>query len=252
MTRHGVVRTILAALLVLGVGVAIAAAETVQLRVKKMDSDQVVTVGVDGITEELSLDDLADGEVREIAAGEHTVTVRRDRDRLEVLLDGAPIVAPDARSMVWVDEDGITHEVHDGARKVIVMRDDATDAGEARVFAYKVADGALSDDVEIEIESIREHIESGEWEETYDIKVSGPHVMVHSGDGHPGLLTAHATHGSDRVVYRCEETGSVLTVKADDALLDSYIDPVTGCLMEKVATPQVRVLTVIEERADDE
>jgi len=252
MTRHDVVRTILAALLILGVGVAIAVAENLEVRVKRVGSDQMVIVGADGFTEELSLDDLADGEVREIAAGDHTVTVRRDGDRLEVLLDGEPITAPATRTMVWVDDDGVTHEVSGGAHKVIVLRDDDADEGEARVYAYKIADGELSEDVDIDVESIRERIESGEWEETYDIKVSGPHVMMHSGDGHPGLLTAHAIHGGDRVVYRCEETGSELIVKADDALLDSYIDPVTGCVMEKAATPQMRVLTVIEERVDDE
>ncbi len=251
MTRHDVVRTILAALLILGVGVAIAVAESLEVRVKRTDAGQMVKVDADGITEELSLDDLADGEAREIAAGDHTVTVRRDGDRLEVLLDGEPVTAPATRTMVWVGDDGVTHEVQGDAHKVIVLRDDDVDEGEARVYAYKVADGELSGDVDVDVEEIRKRIENGQIDETFDIEVTGPRVVMKSGEGHPAFVTTHGFHGEDRVMYRCDETGSELIVKADDALLESYIDPVTGCLMKKVETPEVRVITIVEERTDD-
>lgn len=252
MTRHDVVRTILAALLILGVGVAFAVAESLEVRVKRVGTDHTVIVDADGITEELSLGDLADGEEREITAGDHTVTVRRDGDRLEALLDGEPITAPATRTMVWVGDDGVTHEVSGGDHKVIVLRDDDADEGEARVFTYKISDGELSEDVDIDVEEIRRQIEAGEIGETFDVEVNGPHVVMKSGEGHPTFVTSHAFHGDDRVMYRCEETGSELIVKADDALLDSYIDPVTGCLMEKVETPEVRVVTIVEERVDED
>ena len=250
MTRQSVVKTILAALLVLGVGVAFAVAETVEVRVKRTDADQTVSIDLNGITEEVSLDDLADGEERQIADGDHTVTVRREGERLEVLFDGEPVTAPVARTMVWIGEDGVTHEVSGGAHKVIVVGDEDAGDGEARVYAYKVADGELSEDVGIDVEAIRERIESRELGETIDVKVSGPHMVMHTGDGHSAFFTSRGLAGGDRVIYRCEDSGSELIVKADDALLDSYVDPVTGCLMEKIDSPEVRVLTIVEERID--
>jgi hypothetical protein len=55
-------------------------------------------------------------------------------------------------------------------------------------------------------------------------------------------------HGpGDFVTYRCEETGSMLTVKADENLLDDYIDPVTGCLMKKVEHEGVHVIKIRKE-----
>jgi hypothetical protein len=55
-------------------------------------------------------------------------------------------------------------------------------------------------------------------------------------------------HGpGDFVTYRCEETGSMLTVKADENLLDDYIDPVTGCVMKKVEHTGVHVIKIREE-----
>jgi hypothetical protein len=39
----------------------------------------------------------------------------------------------------------------------------------------------------------------------------------------------------------------MLTVKADENLLDDYIDPVTGCLMKKVENAGVHVIKIREE-----
>jgi hypothetical protein len=248
MTRESVLKTVLAALVILGVGVAVAMAETLKLKMERTGDGEVVTVTIDDVTDELSLDDLSDGEQRDIAAGEHTVTVRRDGDRLEVLLDGEPIGGTAGHEMVWMSDDGTTHQLHGGARKVIVMRDTDVADGETRAYAYKISDGELSEDVEIDLEELRERLESGETGETIDVRVLGPRMMVHA--GHPAVFMTHGMHGEDRVLYRCEESGSELIVDADDALLDSYIDPATGCLMEKVETPEVQVITIVEEQVE--
>lgn len=248
MTRESVLKTVLAALLILGVGVAFAVAESLELKVKRTGSDEMVTVDVDGVTDELSLDDLSDGEERVITAGEHVVTVRRDGDRLEVLLDGEPIAGPAGHEMTWMGDDGTVHQIHSGARKVIVLRDDDADEGEVRTYAYKVSDGELTENLEIDIEELRERVESGEIGDTVDVRVVGPRMMVHTGADHPAVVMTHGMHGGDRVLYRCEESGSELIVAADDALLDTYIDPATGCVLEKVEKPEIQVITIVEER----
>ncbi len=53
------------------------------------------------------------------------------------------------------------------------------------------------------------------------------------------------------VKYVCEETGSILMVKKEDALEDAYICPATGCVMTKVEEPEVRVIK-IEKRIEVE
>jgi hypothetical protein len=68
------------------------------------------------------------------------------------------------------------------------------------------------------------------------------------GDGHPIIIKRMGHHGAgDYVTYRCEESGSMLTVKADENLLDDYIDPVTGCLMKKVDHTGVHVIKIRKE-----
>ena len=56
--------------------------------------------------------------------------------------------------------------------------------------------------------------------------------------------------GGDFVHYRCEETGSMLTVKADENLLDDYVDPVTGCVMTKVDNAGAQVIKGYLNRPD--
>jgi hypothetical protein len=46
----------------------------------------------------------------------------------------------------------------------------------------------------------------------------------------------------------------VLTVKKDEHLLDSYIDPVTGCVMKKMEGPgmkTIRVEVITDDETDD-
>jgi hypothetical protein len=73
-------------------------------------------------------------------------------------------------------------------------------------------------------------------------------------EGHPIIIKkGHHLQGGDFVSYRCEETGSMLMVKKDDAILDSYVDPATGCLMEKVEEAKVNVIVKkkLVETAED-
>ena len=50
--------------------------------------------------------------------------------------------------------------------------------------------------------------------------------------------------GGDVVRYRCEESGSELILKKDDALSDSYTCPATGCVMERVDEAEMKVIRI--------
>jgi len=73
-------------------------------------------------------------------------------------------------------------------------------------------------------------------------------IEVLEGEDGPIIIKRMGHHGGgDFVHYRCEETGSMLMVKADENLLDDYIDPVTGCVMKKVENAGVHVIKIREE-----
>jgi hypothetical protein len=72
--------------------------------------------------------------------------------------------------------------------------------------------------------------------------------IAEDGEDGPIIIKRMGHHGGgDFVHYRCEETGSMLTVKADDNLLDDYLDPVTGCVMKKVENAGVHIIKIREE-----
>lgn len=225
---------LLVAVLVLAGGAALAFADG-DGEVKKM-----VKVNVNGDVDTLGLDDLADGETREFNAGEHTVIVTRNGNNLEVLLDGEEIdghVLPGSEKMIWVGENELLdgHD-EDLGRHVIVMKDG--EAGE--IITKTVTIHSDCDDGEIDCETI-------------DVDVMAhPHAMYFGGDEghHPMIIKHHGMHDG-MVRYRCEETGSVLLVGEEDALSDTYICPATGCVMEKVSEPEVRVIKV-EHRVEIE
>ena len=85
---------------------------------------------------------------------------------------------------------------------------------------------------------------------------SGHHAMkwiAEDGEDGPIIIKRMGPHGGgDFVHYRCEETGSMLTVKADENLLDDYLDPVTGCVMRKVENAGVRLIEIREETIKEE
>ncbi len=228
---------IVAAALVLAGGAVLAYADG-DGEIKKM-----VKVNVNGNVDSVGLDDLADGETREFNAGDHTVTVTRNGNDLEVLLDGEEIgghVLPGSDRMIWVGEDGLP-EGHgeDLSRHVIVMKD----GGEGEALIKTV--------------TIQSDCDGGEADcETIDVDVSAhPHAMYFAGEegDHPMIIKHHGMH-EGMVRYRCEETGSVLLVKEEDALSETYICPATGCVMEKVTEPDVKIIQLMHrvEVEDDD
>ncbi len=225
---------IVAAAIVLVGGAALAFADS-DGEVKKM-----VKVNVNGDVDSLGLDDLADGETREFDAGDHTVTVTRNGNDLEVLLDGEEIgghVLPGSERMIWVGEDGLPEGHAEGlGRQVIVMKD----GGEGDMVTQTVTIHTDCDDGEIDCETV-------------DVDVMAhPHAVYFAGDDgdHPMIIKTHGMHDG-MVRYRCEETGSVLLVGEEDALSDTYICPATGCVMEKVTEPEMRVIK-LEHRVEVE
>jgi hypothetical protein len=69
--------------------------------------------------------------------------------------------------------------------------------------------------------------------------------------GDPVIIKKIRAYGGDVVRYRCEETGSELIVKTEDALSDTYVCPATGCVMERVDEPEMKVIR-IEHKVEGE
>jgi hypothetical protein len=235
------------------------------IEVKNIDG-QEITVDVNGVKETIHLDDLAPGEEREFQVGEHPITVRRVDDKLVLVHEGlhgnAMAVAHKGEGhgkTIWVTK-GDEH-VHGDHGVMIVKKGEGESFdielleehlgkdgnvmffgdeahGDANVYILKNADS------EIDIEALKEKY----GDELIDIHEGGDHPIIIKRMGHVG--------GGDYVVYRCEETGSMLTVKADENLLDDYIDPVTGCVMKKVESSGHHVVTIkkkiVEEIEEDD
>jgi hypothetical protein len=237
-------RYLLAALLVLIVGVAWALAEEMELKVEVQNHNgEEVTVDVNGVTEVISLSDLAEGEERTYDVGGHPIVITRVDDQLKVVHERPPA----GSGMTWVSAD----DAEDG-RRVVIVREGGGDAwfvgegeaGDHDVFILKSDDGAM------DIEALKEKY--GEDFEEIRIGDAGHGMtwVTEGGEGRPIIVKRMVAPGGDMVRYRCEETGSTLRVKKDDSLLDSYIDPVTGCVMLRVEEPVEKVVRVevIEEK----
>jgi hypothetical protein len=215
-----------AALVVAGAGV-MAIAESVELT---LENGTTITVDADGDVQTLTLEDLYDGEVRTLDAGEREVTVRRAGDQLKVELDGEPIGGGKLRlvdaSRVFVT----SHESEgDHESKVIVMRSDDGDAG------------SMVQDIHVKVVGDKASV----WH-TDD----GSDVELESTIGDGLFFFSGADDGSSQVMYRCEETGSTLMVDPERATDESYIDPATGCEMVKVEAQHRIIVKTIE--IDDE
>jgi len=178
----------------------------------------------------------------------HEMTVKRVGDHLTIVHDKLMMSHHgDPHQKFWVEG----NEVGDGERRVMIMKHgdagefeiDVDAHGDHDVFILKGEDG------EIDIEALKE--EYGDDFEEFET-AHGAHVMkwVSEGDGvHPIVIQRMGHHGGgDYVTYRCEETGSMLTVKADEHLLDDYLDPVTGCVMKKVEHTGVHMIKIHEEK----
>ncbi len=232
---------VVAAGMVLMAGVAITmSAQEVRVEVLKA-GDEEIEIRLDDSSETVRLEDLADGEERTFGTSEHPVTVRRNGDQLEVLLDGKEIGVGGclhrADKMLWIgDED---HE-GDGVRKIVML---------------KSGEDMAEEIIELRVDMIKERLAGAGLD---DLDLSGlDQLLVEGGDHDPHLIRVDATHhvladGKKRVRYRCEETGSMLVIDADQATGDTYICPATGCVMEKVEEPEVKVIKIQLCDGDDE
>jgi hypothetical protein len=252
-------RYLVAAALVLLVGALWALAEETTMRVEvRSEEGKEMTIDVNGVTEVVGLEDLADGEERTYDVGGREVTVKRVGDRLSLvhdgILSGHHLEGPHQK--IWIEGDeGTAGEHHvmimkhcDGQTVKVDVDSDSGLLGAGHdctrdVFILKGEDG------EIDIEAMKEKY-GEDFEEFHT--AHGAHVMkwVDEGDGeHPIIVKRIGHHGGgDYVTYRCEETGSMLTVKADENLLDDYIDPVTKCVMKKVENAGVHIIKIREEK----
>lgn len=246
----------LAAVFALVGGVGLALAEEVTVRIVKDGEDQL-RLAINGIEEIIRVDDLAEGEERTYAVGEHTITLTRANDQLKVSMDGEPFgdchIAHGAGQMVWMSDDADCEVdvAGDGeSRRVIVMKEGAEGSSSAAAYAMRLCHGE-GDELSVDVEQIVGGLAEGDLEglEELDLEIAGsPRVRVFSGGhgaAHPMVVTGGALRGDDVVRYRCQETGSELIVKRSDTIEDAYIDPATGCLMERVEEPEVHVVKII-------
>jgi len=264
------VHFVTAALLVLGGGLGLAFAETYNLEVRQEDGEKV-TVVVNDATEVLTLDKLADGESRTFGEGEGKVTVRREGDTLMVDVDGSPIEGIDSghadHSMVWVTTDKeltIETEGEEGehgkdcakkVKKVFVQRagdDDTWVQDDGQTYRIEVrTDDEDGDDVLFVDGSGAKHevieLKGASGDELQariaELKAKGIEI---GGDGmHRMLVTARGD--LDKVRYRCDDGDEELLVAKELATADSYVSPVSGCVMKKAEHPKVKVITVVKK-----
>jgi hypothetical protein len=259
MRRTTLGQIILAAALVILLGAGVALAERTKIRISNRDGE-LVRLDINGVVEELRLEDLAEGESRDFVVGDHTITVTRQGNELELSHDGDDFASMHhgvgGHHMVWVGEDeDCEFEAHGeaAARRVIVVKGGDADGAHpiARVFCLG---GEHEGDVTIDMEDIEARIEAADLEGfDFDLDEENVFIMKMHGEGaHPIVIDGHGWAGADTVRYRCEEGGSVLMVPAEDAIEDAYVDPATGCVMERVAEPAKRVMKIITKQRDEE
>jgi hypothetical protein len=247
MSRRSWAQVMMAAASILLAGVVQALAEEATgERVR----DQQVVVDVNGAVQTIGLEELADGESRELSAGEHSVTVTRHGDRLEVLLDGKELMgevpaALGGKAVTWVGEEG------DGkatVKHVVVMKGADGAPGEPRTVFIATREGEGEEELTVEVRAVGD----AEWTEAD--AAGGKHTMIFT-SAEPGsepVVVAAPGLRTGMVRYRCEASGSELLVEKDKATADSYVCPATGCVMTRVAEPELRVIKVIKKvEADD-
>ncbi len=263
----------IAALAILVAGAFVALAEErievkVEVEAEDGDRDAVVEVKTGDTVEVFTVDDLEDGEERVFQAGERTVTVRRSGDDIDVLMDGEELGAGgegkrirkiikvggegdcDHGVLVHGDDENVWH-VKEGNEGVKVIKIRKGEGGEELVWH--------GEDGDIDLETLIMDLE-GDFEEGGEHEID---VFVEKLEGHHGAIFIGEGDGPHKtkmikmmggphagmVSYRCESTGSMLLVKEEHATLDSFIDPATGCLMNKVEVKDEHVM-VIKTKVD--
>ena len=258
-------RYLVAAALIILVGAVWVLAEEMEMKVEvRNQGGQEITVDVNGVKETVALDDLAEGEERTIEVGGHEIVVKRVDDQLTLVHEGGPMEMLHTHkghhgNRVWVTED---EEVGEGGKKIMIMKHGDGDFTHADGNVLFVGDGSPGDhnvfivkgeDGEIDIEALKERF-GDDFDESYTD--DGHRVLKwvsEGGEGYPIIIRTGGEHliSADHVVFRCEETGSTLTVKKDEHLLDTYLDPVTGCVMKKMDAP-VKKIYRVEVITEDE
>jgi hypothetical protein len=225
-------RYLVAAALVLLVGAVWVLAEEIEMKVEvRNEGGQEITVDINGVKETIRLDDLAEGEERVFDVGDHPITIKRVGDHLTLVHDqfmtGELHHAGEGHSkLLWVGEG---KDSEHPCKKVMIMK-----TGDGETIDIEVLEGGDGDVV---------FFGDGDHSDHHAMK-----WIAEDGEHGPIIIKRMGHHGGgDFVHYRCEETGSMLTVKADENLLDDYLDPVTGCVMKKVENAGVHVIKIREE-----
>jgi len=256
MDKRTWLQVVLAAILIVVAGAIIAAAEEQRIEVRvEQESPDEISVDINGVTEVIQLDDLADGESRTFDVGDHEIEVRRVGDELELVDEGFDVGmhGGDLHNLVWVTEDGKRIEIDGGetdasGQHVMVMKvaGDGDEDGEPQTYTVEIDGDRVLLDGEPVVD-VDEIIMRNRGEYPHGVFISGGE------DGDHVKVFRSVVKGGDLVTYRCEETGSILMVKRDDAIEDAYICPATGCLMTRVEEPDVHMITVTKKvEVDDE
>jgi len=252
MKQGSWVHVLLAAAVVLVAGVLLALADEA---VVEPAQDQRVVVNVNDAVETIALDDLADGESREFAAGKHKVTVTRSGQQLKVLLDGEDLLAEhapelDRKNLVWLGEED---EAGAEARRVVVVKGAEGEPVKGRTVIIRTREGEGEEELTVDVEAIVDE-ELSKLEELEVARAKGTMVFMSAEPGAEPVVVAAPGRRPGMVRYRCEETGSELLVDKEKATADSYVCPATGCEMIRVEEPEVRVIKVIKKApaGDDE
>ena len=147
---------LVAAALIILVGAAWVLAEEKTMKVEvQSENGKEMTIDVNGVTEFISIDDLAEGEERTYDVGGHEVTVKRVDDRLILVHD--KLFAGSlhgGHQKIWVEG----NEVGAGEHRVMIMKHgdageyeyDIDSHGDHQVIILKGEDG------EIDIEALKE------------------------------------------------------------------------------------------------
>jgi hypothetical protein len=174
-------------------------------------------------------------------------------------LGGDFITTSGAKSMIWVSDDEDIHiDGHGEAQRVMIMKGHGDHEGEFRTITVTTdCDDSAEDcekkiDIDIDLESIHEMVASGEAHVIHAGSGAEAYFIGEEGGEHPVIVKSmHAHQGMVR--YRCEESGSMLLVKEENAISDTFICPATGCVMERVEEPEVKVVTIKKTiRTDDQ
>lgn len=216
-------------------------------------ADQRVILKLNDTVEELALDDLADGESREFGAGDHSVTVTRRGDKLEVLLDGDELLGdlPGSHgldTMIWVGDEGAANI---RTERRVVVKGAGEGSGELQSYTIWTQKGEGDEEIQVDVESVT----GGHASCLDELHATGHGKTMIFTSAEPGarpIVVTGPGMRDDMVRYRCADSGSELLVPKEKALADSYVCPATGCVMTRVDQSEVRVVKILTTRESED